>query len=241
MTTYATKTVRDIAVEFPGSTRVFEKIGIDYCCGGGKLLKDACVAAGLKLNDVLNSLQQAEVEQEIDKEFMNWQSESPTKLISYIVLKHHSFTRQELERIENLLLKVCSVHGVRHPELINIQATFSSLKEELIPHMYKEENVLFPYINRMEEAMSKKLSFNLPPFGTVHNPLRVMMYEHDRAGELLSKIRELSGNYSVPEDGCISFKTLYQALEGLELDLHQHIHLENNILFPRAAEMESKI
>ena len=241
MTISATKTVRELAVEVPSATRIFEKLGIDYCCGGGKMLQDACSAAGVPVEQVIDSLEKAEQLQGEDQEFVDWQAEPLSRLISYILDKHHTFTRQELDRLEGLLAKVVSAHGERHPELQKIQKLFRALKEELLMHMFKEEQILFPYIFKMDEASSQNRAFPLPPFGTVHNPIRVMMMEHDGAGEILRQMRELSTDYSVPADGCISYQTLYQALEALEQDLHQHIHLENNILFPRAAEMESRI
>src|SRR5262249_33103435 len=152
----------------------------------------------------------------------------------YILDKHHSFTRQELGRLDALLVKVCQAHKSRHPELLEIQYVFQQLKNELNTHMLKEEMVLFPYIVGLEEATCRNQPRQSPPFGTVLNPIRVMMAEHDGAGDMLREIRRLSVEFAVPADGCISYKTLYQALEEFEQDLHQHIHLENNILFPRA-------
>ena len=167
-----------------------------------------------------------------------WQASSQAELIAHIVEKHHAFTREELERLEALLAKVCGVHGQNHPELFHIQDQFGKLRGELEPHMLKEESVLFPYIIRMEEAAVANQALPPPPFGTVRNPVRVMMAEHDAAGYILGRMREASSDYTVPADGCISYKTLYSALAELEVDLHQHIHLENNILFPRAVEQE---
>jgi regulator of cell morphogenesis and NO signaling len=157
------------------------------------------------------------------------------------VEKHHTFTRQELARLEALLVKVCGVHGQNHPELFRIQEQFQELNRDLEPHMLKEERVLFPYIIQMEEAAKNNRPNVVPPFGTVRNPVKVMMAEHDAAGDILREMRELSSDYTVPEDACISYQTLYGALAALEADLHQHIHLENNILFPRAAEMEASL
>jgi regulator of cell morphogenesis and NO signaling len=161
------------------------------------------------------------------------------ELVAHIVEKHHKFTRQELARLEALLAKVCGVHGQNHPELFRIQKQFQELSRELEPHMLKEERVIFPYIMQMEEAAKNNRTLPAPPFGTVRNPVRVMMAEHDAAGDILREMRGLSSDYTVPEDACISYQTLYGALAALEADLHQHIHLENNILFPRAAETEA--
>ena len=233
-----TKTVREYALELPAATRIFEKLGIDYCCGGGKSLADACSAAGVSVVEVLDSLN-ADLPVAASAA-RDWQALSQAELITHIVDKHHTFTREELVRLEALLAKVSGVHGQNHPELFHIQDQFGKLRGELEPHMLKEESVLFPYIVRMEEAAVANQTLPRPPFRTVQNPVRVMMAEHDAAGYILGRMREASSDYAVPPDGCISYKTLYSALTGLEVDLHQHIHLENNILFPRAVELEEK-
>jgi regulator of cell morphogenesis and NO signaling len=236
----STKTVREYALEIPAATRIFEKLGIDYCCGGGKSLPDACTAAGVSVVEVLDSLN-ADSKSVATSAAEDWQALSQAELITHIVDKHHAFTREELVRLDALLTKVSGVHGQNHPELFQIQDQFGKLRGELEPHMLKEESVLFPYIVRMEEAAAANQTLPPPPFRTVQNPVRVMMAEHDAAGYILGKMREASSNYAVPPDGCISYKTLYSALAVLEVDLHQHIHLENNILFPRAVELECSI
>lgn len=235
-----TKTVREYALEMPRATRIFEKLGIDYCCGGGKSLAEACAKAGVAVDEVLGSLERAGSSDEKTAS-EGWQTASLAELITHIVEKHHTFTRAELARLEALLAKVCGVHGQNHPELFYIQKHFQELSRELGPHMLKEERVLFPYVIQMEEAVKNNRTLPVPPFGTVRNPVRVMMAEHDAAGDILREMRGLSSDYTTPEDGCISYKTLYDALAALEADLHQHIHLENNILFPRAAEMEASL
>jgi regulator of cell morphogenesis and NO signaling len=239
MTTDTSSTVRDLAVEIPGATRIFEKLKIDYCCCGAKSLADACAVAGVKAEDVRQLLEEARRSQATSDSAMDFQTASLTDLVTYILDQHHLFTKAEMARLEALFEKVCSVHGQNHPELLRGKFLFQSLCADLKPHMFKEEQVLFPYIIRLEEAVSRKQTPSLPPFGTVQNPVRMMMLEHDTAGELLRQLREVSSGYAVPADACISYKTLYEAMEAFEQDLHQHIHLENNILFPRAAEMES--
>jgi regulator of cell morphogenesis and NO signaling len=233
----ASRTVREYALEIPAATRIFEKLGIDYCCGGGTSLSDACVKAGVTVAEVLDSLKATE-HSGAAVAGGRWQTVSDAALIVHIVDTHHEFTRDELVRLEALLAKVCGVHGQNHPELFHIQSQFQDLRRDLEPHMLKEEQVLFPYIIQIEESIYKKQSTPVPPFGTVRNPVRMMMAEHDAAGEILRTMREASSDYTTPPDGCISFQTLYSALMALEADLHQHIHLENNILFPRAAERE---
>jgi regulator of cell morphogenesis and NO signaling len=159
-------------------------------------------------------------------------------LVGHIIATHHKYTREELARLAPLFTKVCSVHGKNHPELPGIRAAFTGLAQELTMHMMKEEMVLFPYIVRMEEAVIQQEPILPPPFGNVQNPVSMMEHEHESAGAALHTMRELSSGYSAPADACISYQTLYRALAEFEADLHQHIHLENNILFPRAIAME---
>jgi len=231
----ASRTVRELALEIPGATRVFEKLGIDYCCGGGKSLQEACDTACQPLDDVLRALETAGWSPASDRD---WSPVPLAEVIAHIVKTHHSFTREEIARLGALLEKVCSVHAGRHPELLEVRKQFQGLAQELSVHLMKEEMVLFPYIVRMEEARLQNDPVLPPPFGTVENPVHMMMQEHDSAGEALRRMRQASQDYAPPTDACISYRTLYQALEGFESDLHQHIHLENNVLFPRAIEME---
>ena len=152
--------------------------------------------------------------------------------------RHHAFTRGEIKRFNSLLAKVVSAHGMRHPELTRVQSVFRELDQELTMHMMKEEEFVFPYIEKMEAAINTKRS--LPPcmFGTVQNPVRMMMMEHDSAGDALRELRALMNSYAVPADGCMSYQEHHRALPAFETDLHQHIHLENDILFRRSIQME---
>jgi regulator of cell morphogenesis and NO signaling len=240
MSITATKTVRELAIEVPGATRVFEKLGIDYCCGGGQTLGAACAAAGLESDEVVRRLEAASQAGPGPAEEKQWPEESLAALIDFILNKHHVFTAQELDRIQTLLTKVRSVHGERHRELLEIEGLFNSLKADLTLHMKKEEMILFPYIIELENAVAGGRRAPSPMFGTVKNPVRMMRTEHDTAGEILRNIRKLSSDFAVPADACVSFQTLYEALEALEQDLHQHIHLENNMLFPRAEAIEDQ-
>jgi len=232
-----TKTVRELALEIPGATRVFEQAGIDYCCGGQRSLAEACSGAGVAVADMMNSLELAQ-NLPAEDEPVSLASGTLAELIDHIVEKHHVFTRNEIERLRALMTKVFEVHGKNHPELARLKSQFETLAAELEPHMMKEERVLFPYITSMETAVRHHRPLMQPPFGTVANPVRMMMMEHDAASQLVKEMRALTRDYAVPPDACISFQTLYQACDAFEKDLHQHIHLENNILFPRAIEME---
>jgi regulator of cell morphogenesis and NO signaling len=239
MTLDATKTVREFAAEFPNATRIFEKLGIDFCCGGHKPLREACVQARIPLASVLRSLEDgatAAAQTSADKDF---QSATLSELIAHICIVHHAYVKQETPRLQQLLAKVVAVHCANHPELGAVQRTFGELSSELLSHMMKEEMVLFPYIEKLEEAITQQRRAPQAPFGPISNPVHMMELEHESAGNALREIRMLTSAYTPPESACFSYKTLYSALKDFEADLHQHVHLENNILFPRAVELEN--
>lgn len=223
----------------PGATRIFEKFKIDYCCGGHAPLTEACTKAGVDLQEIEQLLESATATQ--DAESADHNELGLPALIDHIVTKHHVFTKDEMVRLEALMNKVVSVHGDNHPELRQVKVLFTTLCDDLKPHMFKEEQILFPYIVKLERSSIDKVSAPFAPFGTVNNPVRMMMMEHDAAGEILRKLRRVTSDYAVPDGVCISYQTLYEALEALEQDLHQHIHLENNILFPKAIKLERMI
>ena len=234
------RTVRELAIEIPNATRTFEKLGIDYCCGGSRSLSDACQHAHVTLEAVLGELEQGSsfkpATATARQDFANG---NLGELVEHIVGTHHVYVKQELPRLEQLLKKVVAVHGAAHPELGKIQQIFHGVSEELSSHMMKEEHILFPYIVALENAVSNGRPRPRPAFGTVSNPVRMMELEHDSAGAALKEIAALSSNYEPPENACFSYRTLYTALKEFETDLHQHVHLENNILFPRAIAMEN--
>jgi len=232
------KTVREVALNNPEATRVFEKLGIDYCCGGNKSLEQACGEANLQVPQVLEALKSAATANDGRGQAKAWLTGPLADVIAHINNTHHKYTREEIARLRPLFDKVCNVHGDKHPELRQVRHEFHALAQELSTHMMKEEMVLFPYIERMEEAVVSGEPVLPAPFGTVNNPVAMMMHEHDSAGNLLRRMRELSSGYQTPANACVSYKTLYSALAEFEQDLHQHIHLENNVLFPRAIEME---
>ena len=240
MTITATKTVGEIAAELPGSTHELEKLGIDYCCGGSRTLGEACVQAKIPVQEALERLDKGAAAATESGEAKGWQNQPLVDLIAHINSTHHVFVRSECPRIQALAQKVVEVHGKNHPELLEMQQIFSALSEDLSLHLMKEENILFPCLLRMEE--SALAGEPAPPamFGTVMNPIGMMMQEHDGAGDALRSLRFITSEYKLPEDACASYRTLYEALRGFEADLHQHIHLENNILFPRAAAMEGQ-
>ena len=237
MSAIAEKTVRELALESTSATRVFEKLGIDYCCGGNKSLDEACRKANLSSDDVQRELEAAARDAQSASK-RDWQREPLSELIAHISATHHKYVRDEIARLTPLLEKVAGKHSPNHPELIHVQAVFRGLAQELTSHMWKEEMVLFPYILRMEEAVIEGEPVLPAPFGTVANPVNMMEHEHDAAGEALRALRSSSNDYLAPEGACGSYQALYRGLEEFEADLHQHIHLENNILFPRTLAME---
>lgn len=232
------RTVRYVVLELPQATRVFEKLKIDYCCGGDTPLGEACATAGIEVENLELLLDEAREAAVQGSGALDFQTATLSELIVYILDKHHVYTKTEMARLEPLIDKVIGAHGENHPELRQLGEVFQRVCADLKPHMFKEEQILFPYIVEMERASLQDKPAPFAPFGTVNNPVRMMMIEHDTVGDLLRELRALSSNYTVPSDGCISYQTLYQAFETFEQDLHQHIHLENNILFPRAIEME---
>ena len=232
-------TVREVAIELPQSTRLFEKFKIDYCCGGNQPLAEACAAAGIEVNNVMEMLAEVTQSTSQDEAVLDFQNMSLPELIAHIFDTHHVFTKSEMDRLQLLADKVLAAHGGNHPELIHFNELFNRLCADLKPHMFKEEQVLFPYIMALAAAADQKTPAPFAPFGTVKNPIRMMMSEHDTAGELLRELRKLTSDYKTPADACISYQTLYQALENFEKDLHQHIHLENNVVFPKALDLEN--
>jgi len=207
MSVMTEKTVRELALEMPVATRVFEKLGIDYCCGGNRTLEQACQAARVPLDQAVDSLEVADLTARAAREDRDWQTEPLSELIEHIKNTHHKYVREETARLKPLFDKVCSVHGTNHPELVRLRATFASLAQELATHMMKEEMILFPYVVRLEEAVTEKTPVVPPPFGSVRNPVAMMMHEHDGAGNALREMRQVSNGYTAPADACVSYRT----------------------------------
>ena len=226
-------------MQMPQATRVFEKFKIDYCCGGNTPLIEACARTGVTLEEIEQMLEQNAAVKEDEVVDFN-RMRLPT-LIDHIIARHHIYTRNEMARLTALLIKVVSVHGENHPELRQVNTFFERLCADLTPHMFKEEQILFPCIVELEHAAVHKWGAPFAPFGKIQYPVGMMTKEHDIAGQLLREIRQATSDYLVPPEVCISYRTLYEALEAFEQDLRQHIHLENNILFPRAIELEGMI
>ena len=231
------KTVGELAVEMPLSIRVFEAWKIDYCCGGRTLLPAACAGVGKTVEAFDTALESMTDLHEVAPD---WSAASLTKIAENIVATYHQYTRQELATIEPLTEKVLSVHGERRPELSDVVVLFRSLRDDMLPHMLKEEQVLFPYVAQMEAAADNHRPAPTPFFGTVTNPVRKMMEEHDRVGELLATLRTVTADYTPPDSACFSYRELYRRLAELEQRTHEHIHIENNLYFPRAVTLEEQ-
>jgi regulator of cell morphogenesis and NO signaling len=214
--------VGDVATQYPLATRVFARHSIDFCCGGGKPLSEACMKVGVQVDTVL-----AEIDKEIsttDRREERWDEKSVELLIEHLLVEYHRPLDEELPRLEALARKVNGVHGEKEPEMLGgILSTFMSLRAELEQHMAKEEQILFPMIKSGQGAMAEE-------------PVAVMEQEHVSAGAALKRLRELTNNFEVPEEACNSWRALWVGLEAFEKALHEHIHLENNILFPRALQ-----
>jgi len=233
-------TISEVVRQLPEATRVFENFSIDYCCGGNQLLGDACKAAGLQVKEVISLLDGLSQANDTNSRQLDFQKLSLTELITHILETHHVFTKSEMLRLARLVDKVTDAHSSNHPELFKVGELFQRLCADLKPHMFKEEEILFPYLMLLDAANKQEQAKPFAPFGTVNNPIGVMMAEHEAAGMILKELRNVTADYRVPSDGCASYETLYRSLAAFEADLHQHIHLENNILFPQAITLEAR-
>ena len=237
MPTTTATTVRDIALAEPASLRVFEQYGIDYCCGGRRPLEEACVARNVSPADVMAAIEAAS--NAAPEPAVNWQNASFEDLIAHINDTHHVYLRRELPRLKELASKVIAKHGTKHPEVAVAGSILAQLSDELLDHLMKEEVVLFPYILQMERSKQHKDAAPHACFASVSQPINMMLFEHDTAGDALAKLRQVTSSYALPADACPTFHAFYLGLQELEQDLHLHIHKENNILFPRAEALET--
>lgn len=216
---------------------VFQKYGIDFCCGGGQSVDAACAKHGVDTAALLGELDALNGEA-AGAEYKDMPLD---QLVDHIVDTHHAYIVRTVPNITAFANKVAEVHGARHPEVIEIRDTFLALANELQQHMFKEENILFPYIKRLAATKSAGSNIAASQFGTIQNPIGMMESEHDSAGNAAARISALSSDYTPPEDACTTYRVLYQELQDFEQDLHLHIHKENNILHPRAIAMEQEL
>jgi regulator of cell morphogenesis and NO signaling len=233
------KTVREIALEMPVTTRVFEEFKIDYCCHGNTQFDEACRNVGASPSIVMQRIDGV-LDTSPQNDLPPFADMLLSDLIDHILDKHHVYTKAEVAQLTPLMAKVASRHGEHNPFLFELKDLFQKLCDDLEPHMMKEEMVLFPYIQKLEYSYRNHMAAAFPPFGTVRHPVNMMNIEHEEVGDILSRMRTVTSDYKLPDGACPSFTALYHRLADLERDLHQHIHLENNVLFPRAIDLEQK-
>jgi regulator of cell morphogenesis and NO signaling len=230
-------TIREVVATDFRTAAVFERFGLDFCCAGGRTIEQGCRDAGADESVVLRELDSVLSTPAADApRFASW--DVPT-LVQYIVGNHHGYVRQALPPLLQHTRKIADVHGTRHPELIHVARLFERVAAEMTDHMMKEEKILFPFITDLAAAAGSGRPIPRPPFGTVENPIRMMEHEHEFVGDAMAEIREVTGGYAVPDDACGTYRVCLQELAAFESDLHAHVHLETNILFPRAIAIES--
>lgn len=225
-----------VAADFR-KAEVFKKYHIDYCCGGKKTLGQACAEKGLNSQELMAELEQIDATETLPSQ--NNRFWDLSFLCDYIVNTHHNYVRSSIRFLLDETEKVASNHGARHPELMEISAVFKETATELLEHMLREEQVLFPYIRMLNNAVHQEGNYLNPPFHSIRMPVERMELDHESAAASMERIRSLSDNYSIPDDACMSYRVCYARLKEFEEDLYAHVHLENNVLFPKAAEMES--
>ena len=229
------KTIGDFVAENFRTAEVFKKYNIDFCCKGGRTVEEACDNKKVSPQQIYQELEEIVNRKSEDIDFNSW----PLDLLAdYVEKTHHKYVEEKSAMLIPYLNKLCKVHGERHPELFEINELFIGSAQDLAAHMKKEELILFPFIKQMVEAKKNGEALPAPRFGTVENPVAMMKHEHEAEGERFVKIAELTNNYEFPDDACGTYQVTYRMLEDFQNDLHKHIHLENNILFPKAIAME---
>ncbi len=236
--TNSASTLRSIALEKPATIRVFERFHLDYCCGGNRPLADACADKGIAMDDVVAALAEATGSEAGEKDLTK---ATLTALIQHIVRTHHAYVRSELPQLQSMAERVAAKHGPTHPETAQVQRNLAQLADELINHLNKEERILFPYIEGLERSHHQDTAPPSACFGTVENPIQAMIHEHEGAATLLGEMRAATHGFVPWPDACPTTVGLYYGLDAFERDLHRHVHLENNLLFPRAIELEREV
>lgn len=238
MTTSDTKTIGEMVAANYRTAPVFKKYGIDFCCKGGRTIEAACAAKSIDPSPLVAELEAVSGAREsAQTDYTTWPLD---RLADHIEERHHRYVEEAIQQLQPFLDKVVKVHGDHHPELIDIRERFNKAAGNLAQHMKKEELVLFPFIRKMVKAEAEGTELGRPHFGTVENPIAMMKDEHEAEGSRFETIRNLSHDYTPPVDACNTYRVTYALLNEFEDDLHLHIHLENNILFPKALEMEQK-
>lgn len=236
--TVENKTIGEIVAEDYRTAQIFKNYDIDFCCKGNRSIKEVCESNSMDPETLLQEIETLQSQTtEAQTDYQSW----PLDLLAdYIEKKHHRYVDQKIPVLKEYLEKLCRVHGNRHPELFEITEHFKTCGGELTVHMKKEELVLFPFIRKMVNAAPAETILQ-PYFGSVENPIEMMKHDHDAEGERFRKISLLSDGYTPPEDACGTYRVTYALLQEFEADLHLHIHLENNILFPKAIALEKQL
>ena len=230
-------TVGQLVAERPGRSRIFETLKIDYCCGGKKPLAEVCLKRGLDIQAVLEILRQADAQaDQINADDVDPDTLSLTDLADHIEQKHHAYLREEFPRLDTMTEKVFRVHGKNEPRLAVVRQAYCDLRDELTSHMKKEEKILFPMIRQLEQT-DGPISFHC---GSIANPIQQMEVEHEHAGNALATIRTATDDFQPPEWACNTYRAMLDGLAQLERDIHLHVHKENNILFPKAIDLEQQ-
>ncbi len=237
--TTSEKTIGQLVADDYRTASVFEAFGIDFCCKGNRTIDEVCETKGIAKEQLLQDLEKikhAEIATSV-----NYNSWPLDLMVDYIEKKHHRYVEERSGQLKQFLEKICEVHGKSHPELFKIKDLFLESASDLAVHMKKEELILFPFIRKLVAAEKDTTLFSQPQFGSVQNPIEMMKHEHDTEGDRFRQIAEISNNYQTPLDACNTYKVTFSLLKEFEEDLHLHIHLENNILFPKSIELEKSI
>jgi regulator of cell morphogenesis and NO signaling len=233
------RTVADLVTEEIQRAEVFKQFGIDFCCGGDRTLAEVCELEHLDLEQVIGALNNPSDRTVIG--YMRFDDLELDALCNLIEIKHHTYVKENIPVLTEYVNKVAQVHGEAHPELLDIQYLWRDIANELIDHLSKEELALFPYVRKLVLALKSGDKFTPPPFASIVHPIKMMESEHEFAGSHFHKIAELSDNYTTPDSACNTYKALYSKLEEFQDDLFLHVHLENNILFPKAKKLEEVV
>ena len=237
MNTIDNKTVAEVVSENIKTAHVFKKYGIDFCWGGGITIDKGCEKKNLDYSQLKEELLKVD---DAPKAY-NYNSWKLDFLIDHILNVHHTYVEESIPLILQYSNRVAEVHGHHYTEVLKINSLFNAVADELASHMNKEENILFPYIKSLLQLELSEEPLSPPPFGSINNPIAMMESEHESAGDIFKEIAKLTNNYTPPEDACNTFRALYAKLDEFEQDLHQHIHLENNILHPKAKLLEQNL
>jgi regulator of cell morphogenesis and NO signaling len=239
MTARLDMTIGEIVTADHRAASVFDHYGVDFCCQGRRTIDEGCRNAGVNVSALLDELDNVLATPACGvPRFNTW---DPPALVSYIIANHHAYVRQAIPSLLGRTRKIADVHGHRHPELEQVARLFEGVASEMTTHMMKEERILFPFIVHLASSVATGTGLSAAPFGSVENPIRMMEAEHESAGTAMAQIRELTSGYRPPDDACTTYRVCLQELETFERDLHEHVHLENNILFPMARRMEAQV